>query len=158
MAKSESSKSKKAAPSRRTKRSKLALPEVQSLHNSESTPNAVTKPARRVSDSNLQEENDAHEAQWWKIHVDKATTLINKCAKAYDWDKSTARRVLTSYRHFLMVKKEAEDWFIEAKLEPCWSVDRMWQQHCEMEDYSFDTETLCMLFDVVMYVQYFVIY
>jgi hypothetical protein len=27
-----------------------------------------------------------------------------------------------------------------------------------MEDYSFDTETLCMLFDVVMYVQYFVIY
>ena len=126
-----------STPSRRSKRSKWSS-QLESPHNKD-TPSKSS--SHNVSKQ--QKEDDAYEAQFWKLHVDKVSTLINKCMKTYEWDKDTAKRVFTSYRQFLMVKKEAEDWNPNAKLQPSWSVDRMWEIHTEIEDYSFDMETLC---------------
>lgn len=114
-----------------------------------------TKSVRRVSAENEESQAvsvtdsppsraDKIEADWWKMHDGKVRMLINKCMKDLDWDKPTATRVLTSYRQFLVVKKEAKDWSQEPKLKPCWAVGLMWNQHCYMEDYIVDTETLCM--------------
>ena len=124
-------------PSRRSKRSKKS--------SQLETPISKDTPSKSSSHnvSKQQKEDDAYEAQFWKLHVDKVSTLINKCMKTYEWDKDTAKRVLTSYRQFLVVKKEREDWNLDAKLQPSWSVDRMWEVHTEIEDYSFDMETLC---------------
>lgn len=128
------------APKRRGKRAKSDV----------ASPEEGTKAARRISDELLQERDEAQlqadkiEAQWWKTHADRGSTLIKECMQQYyGWDKPMAKRVLISYRQFLMVKKEAEDWSVEPKLEPCWAVGCMWEIHIEMDDYSSDTETLC---------------
>jgi hypothetical protein len=138
---------KATAGARKSKRTKVDDAASSSPDAERTTDESTkTKAARRVSDESIQQQEDKEEAQWWKIHVDKASTLINKCMKAYNWDKDTAKRVFASYRQFLVVKKEEEDWSVEPKLKPCWSVDRMWEEHTDMEDYSFDMETLCEYF------------
>jgi hypothetical protein len=141
------SKTNKASGARKSKRTKVDNTASSSPGKERTTDESInTTKARRISDESIQQQEDKEEAQWWKIHVDKASTLIHKCMKAYNWDKDTAKRVFASYRQFLVVKKEEEDWSVEPKLKPCWSVDRMWDEHTDIEDYSFDMETLCEYF------------
>ena len=67
--------------------------------------------------------------------------MVERCTKQYNWDKADTTNILTSYRHFLLLKKEMKDW--EAtKLVPCWPVAEMWYQHSQMEDYDYDMRNL----------------
>ena len=85
--------------------------------------------------------DDQHEQNWWKLHVEKAASLVERCTKQYNWDTADTTNILTSYRHFLLLKKEMKDW--EAtKLVPCWPVAEMWYQHSQMEDYDYDMRNL----------------
>lgn len=61
--------------------------------------------------------------------------------KAYTWDRAETKRVLNSYRQFLLLKKEKRDWNA-TYLSPCWPIDQMWLQHSEMDDYDFDMGNL----------------
>ena len=61
--------------------------------------------------------------------------------KSYSWDRVETKKILNSYRQFLLLKKEHEDWDATI-LSPCWPVDQMWLQHSQMEDYDFDMNNL----------------
>lgn len=91
-----------------------------------------------VDDSNLREE------EWWKTNQDKISVLMKLCARAYDWDDATSKKVLNAYRQFLVIKREQSDWDSK-KVTPCWSVDQMWKQHSTLDDYDFDMSNLCEL-------------
>ena len=85
--------------------------------------------------------DDNHEENWWALNVQKAVQLIERCMKAYNWERTETKRILNSYRQFLVLKKEHADW--EAtQLTPCWPVDRMWFEHGQMEDYDYDMRNL----------------
>ncbi|KAL9186814.1 hypothetical protein ACHAXT_010534 [Thalassiosira profunda] len=87
------------------------------------------------------ETDDVHEQNWWAINVEKAAALIEKCMKEYGWDRAETKRIFAAYRHFLILKKEHEDWD-EMKLFPCWPVGIMWLEHSQMDDYSTDMRDL----------------
>jgi hypothetical protein len=90
------------------------------------------------------DQSDLPEEEWWKTNVDKVSVLIKLCSRAYDWDDATAKKVLKSYRQFLVIKREHSDWDSK-KFTPCWSVDQMWKQHSTLDDYDFDMSNLCEL-------------
>ena len=103
------------------------------------TTSSITINASTSNDKNSID--DQHEQNWWKLHVEKAASLVERCTKQYNWDKADTTNILTSYRHFLLLKKEMKDW--EAtKLVPCWPVAEMWYQHSQMEDYDYDMRNL----------------
>jgi hypothetical protein len=85
--------------------------------------------------------NDAHERAWWTTHIAEAAKLIERCAKVCRWDVSESKRVFDSYRQFLMLKKEVED-CDGSKLVPCWPIEVMWDEHCQMEDYDYHMKGL----------------
>eukprot|EP00984_Skeletonema_dohrnii_P018541 scaffold8681_cov96-Skeletonema_dohrnii-CCMP3373.AAC.6 len=61
----------------------------------------------------------------------------------HGWDEAKARKVLASYRQFIMLKKNLQDWSAEI-LSPCYLVDQMW--HCHILDvvnYCHDMMLLC---------------
>ena len=70
-----------------------------------------------------------------------ATPLVLRCMRQHGWDSDFARRVLMSYRQFLVIKKKYEDW--EGTIfSPCAAVEKMWMSHCmDMSNYYLD----CML-------------
>ena len=76
-----------------------------------------------------QVELDARESQWWRENVDIVSDIIENIIEKWGWEKSTAKRVLTSYRQFMVVKMEENVPNKETKLYPCWSVFEMWCMH-----------------------------
>lgn len=52
-----------------------------------------------------------------------------------------SKRVFDSYRQFLSLKKEVKDWN-GSKIVPCWPIDVMWEEHCQMEEYENDMKDL----------------
>mmetsp|Transcript_24183 Transcript_24183/g.67050 ORF Transcript_24183/g.67050 Transcript_24183/m.67050 type:complete len:317 (-) Transcript_24183:252-1202(-) len=72
-----------------------------------------------------------------------ATPLVARCMRNYNWDEYHSRRVLASYRHFLILKKERQDW-AGKELSPCPHVELMWKEHiCDMINYWHDCQILC---------------
>jgi hypothetical protein len=137
----------KAVKAPRNKTLQLSSPDSITLHENE-TP---SKAARRISDEvDKAKANELHEKEWWNTNVEKISLLIQLCMRVYEWDNATTKQVLKSYRQFLMVKKEHEDWDAK-KFVPCWSVEQMWKQHSTMEDYDFDMSNLCECDDSMIY-------
>ena len=85
--------------------------------------------------------DDEHENNWWSLHVEKAASLVERCIKQYNWDRAETKSILNSYRQFLLLKKEKEDWDA-TKLSPCYPISQMWLQHSQMEDYDYDMRNL----------------
>uniref|UniRef100_A0A7S2YJ45 Uncharacterized protein n=1 Tax=Entomoneis paludosa TaxID=265537 RepID=A0A7S2YJ45_9STRA len=72
-----------------------------------------------------------------------ATPLVKRCMRNYAWDELHARRVLASYRQFLLLKIDQKDWRA-TKLSPCPHVELMWKEHiCDMANYYQDCLLLC---------------
>eukprot|EP00573_Skeletonema_grethae_P012076 CAMPEP_0201710668 /NCGR_PEP_ID=MMETSP0578-20130828/58741_1 /ASSEMBLY_ACC=CAM_ASM_000663 /TAXON_ID=267565 /ORGANISM="Skeletonema grethea, Strain CCMP 1804" /LENGTH=285 /DNA_ID=CAMNT_0048199699 /DNA_START=648 /DNA_END=1505 /DNA_ORIENTATION=- len=96
-------------------------------------------------------ENDFSAKTWWMVDLSPveeaslqgASALTKRCMRAYSWDETKARKVLSAYRQFIILKKELKDW--DAKiLSPCHLVDQMW--HCHILDvvnYCHDMMLLC---------------
>ena len=85
--------------------------------------------------------DDEHENNWWSLHVEKAASLVERCMKQYNWDRAETKSILNSYRQFLLLKKEKEDWDA-TQLSPCYPISQMWLQHSQMEDYDYDMRNL----------------
>ena len=92
-------------------------------------------------------ENDFNEKTWWMVDLapveeaslQGASALVKRCMRTYSWDEAKARKVLASYRQFIALKKNLQDWNAEI-LSPCYLVDQMW--HCHILDvvnYCHDT-------------------
>lgn len=95
-----------------------------------------------LSLSSTRLENDRHDKEWWATNFEKSAAIVKRCMNALNWDESSTKRVLQSYRHFLILKKEMQDW--DAKvLYPAWPVDEMWKQHMLVDDFDFDIANLC---------------
>jgi len=96
-------------------------------------------------------EDDFNEKTWWMVDLDPveetslqgASVLVKRCMRMHGWDEAKARKVLASYRQFITLKKNHQDWNAE-KLSPCYLVDQMW--HCHILDvvnYCHDMMLLC---------------
>ncbi len=84
-------------------------------------------------------ENDFSAKTWWMVDLSPveetslqgASALVKRCMRTYSWDETKARKILTAYRQFIILKKELKDW--DSKLlSPCQLVDQMW--HCHILD------------------------
>mmetsp|Transcript_31886 Transcript_31886/g.67031 ORF Transcript_31886/g.67031 Transcript_31886/m.67031 type:complete len:375 (-) Transcript_31886:229-1353(-) len=136
-------------PNRKTK-TKLTAQRKSSRRKSSSAANLPrpgtqdkenASPIVNGEDSPQPKTDDPHEQNWWKINVEKAAALIERCMKAYNWDRVETKKILNSYRQFLSLKKEHADWDA-TYLYPCWPVDQMWLHHSQMEDYDYDMRNL----------------
>eukprot|EP00984_Skeletonema_dohrnii_P010706 scaffold4194_cov78-Skeletonema_dohrnii-CCMP3373.AAC.1 len=96
-------------------------------------------------------ENDFNEKTWWMVDLTPigssspqgASALVKRCMRMHGWDEAKARKVLASYRQFIILKKNLQDWNAEI-LSPCYLVDQMW--HCHILDvvnYCHDMMLLC---------------
>ena len=96
-------------------------------------------------------EDDFNAKTWWMVDLDPveetslqgASVLVKRCMRTYNWDEAKARKVLASYRQFIILKKKYQDWNAEI-LSPCYLVDQMW--HCHVLDvmnYCHDMMLLC---------------
>ena len=96
-------------------------------------------------------EDDFNEKTWWMVDLTPigssspqgASALVKRCMRTYSWDETRARKVLASYRQFIVLKKNLQDWDAEV-LSPCYLVDQMW--HCHILDvvnYCHDMMLLC---------------
>eukprot|EP00985_Skeletonema_marinoi_P010949 scaffold5154_cov85-Skeletonema_marinoi.AAC.1 len=96
-------------------------------------------------------ENDFNEKTWWIVDLapveeaslQGASALVKRCMRMHGWDEAKARKVLASYRQFIALKKNLQDWNAEI-LSPCYLVDQMW--HCHILDvvnYCHDMMLLC---------------
>mmetsp|Transcript_13755 Transcript_13755/g.24874 ORF Transcript_13755/g.24874 Transcript_13755/m.24874 type:complete len:371 (+) Transcript_13755:116-1228(+) len=106
----------------------------QDKENDSPTANGQDSPHQATTD-------DFHEKNWWKINVEKAVSLIERCMEMYNWGRAETKKILNSYRQFLVLKKEHADWDATV-LSPCWPVDQMWAQHSQMEDFDYDMRNL----------------
>mmetsp|Transcript_18045 Transcript_18045/g.23291 ORF Transcript_18045/g.23291 Transcript_18045/m.23291 type:complete len:224 (-) Transcript_18045:261-932(-) len=89
---------------------------------------------------------------WWMVDLacvedeapnQGATPLVARCMRVHLWDEEHARRVLTAYKQFLILKTERKDWYGK-ELSPCADVERMWQLHIvDMSNYYHDCMLLC---------------
>ncbi|KAL9186822.1 hypothetical protein ACHAXT_010542 [Thalassiosira profunda] len=132
----------KPAPHRKsTRRKDNAAPSSEDPMNKEDEPTIANNDICNSLSSQREESGDAHERNWWAINVKKAATLIERCMKEFGWDRADTKRIFDAYRHFLVLKKEQEDWD-ESKLIPCWPVDKMWLEHSRMDDYHKDMRDL----------------
>ncbi|KAL9186797.1 hypothetical protein ACHAXT_010517 [Thalassiosira profunda] len=128
----------KPAPLRKSTRTKAGAKPPSNPNDKENRPADTNGRESLLQEA---ETDDVHEQNWWAINVEKAAALIEKCMKEYGWDRAETKRILASYRHFLILKKEHEDWD-ESKLFPCWPVFSMWEEHRGMDDYSTDMRDL----------------
>ena len=95
-------------------------------------------------------QNDFSERSWWMVDVDGegastqgASALVKRCMRAYGWDLSKTRKILSAYKHFLTLKKVLGDWDATL-LSPCHLVDQMWHQHIlDNFNYYHDMVLLC---------------
>mmetsp|Transcript_3736 Transcript_3736/g.7973 ORF Transcript_3736/g.7973 Transcript_3736/m.7973 type:complete len:307 (+) Transcript_3736:78-998(+) len=105
------------------------------------TPNIVT----------ASRENAFDQKTWWMVDLTPiagsspqgASALVKRCMRIHGWDETKARKVLASYRQFIMLKKNIQDWNAKI-LSPCYLVDQMW--HCHILDvvnYCHDMMLLC---------------
>eukprot|EP00984_Skeletonema_dohrnii_P018540 scaffold8681_cov96-Skeletonema_dohrnii-CCMP3373.AAC.5 len=96
-------------------------------------------------------EDDFNERTWWMVDLTPigssssqgASALVKRCMRMHGWDEAKARKVLSSYRQFIALKKNLQDWNAEI-LSPCYLVDQMW--HCHILDvvnYCHDMMLLC---------------
>eukprot|EP00985_Skeletonema_marinoi_P010602 scaffold4961_cov124-Skeletonema_marinoi.AAC.7 len=96
-------------------------------------------------------ENDFNMKTWWMVDLapveesslQGASALVKRCMRIHGWDETKARKVLASYRQFIMLKKNIQDWNAKI-LSPCYLVDQMW--HCHILDvvnYCHDMMLLC---------------
>eukprot|EP00986_Skeletonema_menzelii_P002705 scaffold756_cov137-Skeletonema_menzelii.AAC.5 len=96
-------------------------------------------------------EEDFNAKTWWMVDLAPieetslkgASALVKRCMRTYSWDETKARKILASYRQFIILKKELKDWNAEI-LSPCHLVDQMW--HCHILDvvnYCHDMMLLC---------------
>jgi len=96
-------------------------------------------------------DDDFNEKTWWMVDLapveeaslQGASALVKRCMRTYSWDEAKARKVLASYRQFIVLKKNLQDWNAEV-LSPCYLVDQMW--HCHILDvvnYCHDMMLLC---------------
>ncbi|KAK1746852.1 hypothetical protein QTG54_002196 [Skeletonema marinoi] len=69
-------------------------------------------------------ENDFNEKTWWMSSLQGASALVKRCIRMHGWDEAKARKVLASYRQFIALKKNLQDWNAEI-LSPCYLVDQM---------------------------------
>mmetsp|Transcript_13776 Transcript_13776/g.20772 ORF Transcript_13776/g.20772 Transcript_13776/m.20772 type:complete len:452 (-) Transcript_13776:155-1510(-) len=96
-------------------------------------------------------EDDFNMKTWWMVDLapveeaspQGASALVKRCMRMHGWDEAKARKVLASYRQFIILKKNLQDWNAEI-LSPCYLVDQMW--HCHILDvvnYCHDMMLLC---------------
>jgi small ubiquitin-related modifier len=72
-----------------------------------------------------------------------ATPLVARCMRVHHWPEREARKILKTYRQFLVLKKIKEDWNAEI-LSPSAEVDLMWHQHIlDVVNCSHDCMLLC---------------
>ncbi|KAK1746847.1 hypothetical protein QTG54_002191 [Skeletonema marinoi] len=72
-------------------------------------------------------ENDFNMKTWWMVDLapveesslQGASALVKRCMRIHGWDETKARKVLASYRQFIMLKKNIQDWNAKI-LSPCY--------------------------------------